>query len=117
MRAALRRQAEPEAFALGELRISYDRRRVTLAGRELGPTAREYDLLTVLSRNAGRVMTCEALLRRVWGKRGGDDPGPVRTFVRKLRQKPGDDVANPAYILTERAVGYRMAEPQAGDGS
>ncbi len=111
VRAALRRQAEPETFAFGDLRISYDRRRVTLAGRKLKLTAKEYDLLSVLSRNAGRVMTYEALLRQVWNRRGGGRPGPVRTYVRKLRHKLGDDAADPAYILTERAVGYRMAEP------
>ena len=115
-RAALRRQAEPEGFALGELRISYERRRVTLAGREIELTAKEFDLLSVLSRNAGRVMTNETLLRQVWGKRGGNHPGPVRTYVRKLRHKLGDDAADPTYILTERAVGYRMAEPEASGG-
>ena len=115
VRAALRRQAEPEIFALGELRISYDRRRVTLADRKLKLTAKEYDLLSVLSRNAGRVMTYEALLRQVWNRRGGGRPGPVRTYVRKLRHKLGDDAADPSYILTERAVGYRMAEPGTGE--
>ena len=115
VRAALRRQAEPEPFALGELQISYDRRRVTLAGRRLRLTAKEYDLLSVLSRNAGRVMTYDALLRQVWNRRGGGRPGPVRTYVRKLRHKLGDDAADPAYILTERAVGYRMAEPGTGE--
>ena len=114
--AALRRQAAPEAFAVGELRILYDARKVTLAGREVELTAREFDLLSVLSRNPGRVMTYEALLRQVWAKRGGNNPGPVRTYVRKLRHKLGDDAADPAYILTERAVGYRMADPQRGDG-
>ena len=116
VRAALRRHAEPEGFALGELRISYDRRRVTLAGREIELTAKEFDLLSVLSRNAGRVMTNEALLRQVWSKRGGNHPGPVRTYVRKLRKRLGDDAADPTYILTERSVGYRMAEPEAKDG-
>ncbi len=115
-RAALRRHAEPEAFALGELRISYDRRRVTLAGRELELTAKEFDLLSVLSRHAGRVMTNEALLRQVWGRRGGGSPGPVRTYVKKLRRKLGDDADDPTYILTERGVGYRMADPEAGEG-
>lgn len=93
----------------------YDRRRVTLGGRELKLTAKEYDPLSVLSRNAGRVMTNEALLRQVWGKRGGGGPGPVRTFVRELRHRLGDDAADSSYILTERAVGYRMAEPKTGD--
>ena len=116
VRAALRRQAEPETFALGELRIAYDRRRVTLAGSELELTAKEFELLSVLSRNAGRVMTYETLLRQVWSKRGGNNPGPVRTYVRKLRHKLGDDAAGPTYILTERAVGYRMAEPETRDG-
>ena len=111
VRAALRRQAQPETFVLGELQISYDRRRVTLAGRKLKLTAKEYDLLSLLSRNAGRVVTYETLLRQVWNRRGGGRPGPVRTYVRKLRHKLGDDAANPSYILTERAVGYRMAEP------
>ncbi|MDE2663225.1 MAG: response regulator [Gemmatimonadota bacterium] len=115
VRAALRRQAEPEAFVLGDLRISYDRRRVTLAGCTLKLTAKEYDLLSVLSRNAGRVVTYEALLRQVWNRRGGGKPGPVRTYVRKLRHKLGDDAADPSYILTERAVGYRMPEPESGE--
>ena len=115
VRAALRRWAGPEVFVLDELRISYDRRLVTLAGREVDLTAKEFDLLSVLSRNAGRVVTNQVLLRQVWGRRGGGNPGPVRTFVTKVRRKLGDDAADPAYIFTERAVGYRMAEPQPGD--
>ena len=112
IRAALRRRDRPEAFALGELRIRYDQRRVTVAGRELELTATEYELLRVLSQNAGRVMTYPALLRAVWGKRGADHPGPVRTYVKKLRHKLGDDAASPAYILTTRGVGYRIPEPE-----
>ena len=114
IRAALRRRARPEAFALGELRVRYDQRRVTVAGRKVELTATEYDLLRVLSQNAGRVLTYKALLRQVWGKRGADNPGPVRTYVKKLRDKLGDDAADPAYILTERRVGYRMPEPESG---
>ena len=116
IRAALRRRARPEAFALGELRVGYDQRRVTVAGRKVELTATEYDLLRVLSQNAGRVLTYKALLRQVWGKRGADNPGPVRTYVKKLRDKLGDDAADPTYILTERRVGYRMPEPESGGG-
>ena len=108
VRAALRRQAQPRPFVLDQLNIDYDQRRVTMAGREVKLTATEYELLRVLSRNAGRVVTYNRLLRQVWGRRGGGNPGPVRTFAKKLRQKLGDDAANPAYILTERGVGYRM---------
>ena len=108
VRAALRRQARPRPFVLDQLNIDYDQRRVTMAGREVKLTATEYELLRVLSRNAGRVVTYNRLLRQVWGRRGGGNPGPVRTFAKKLRQKLGDDAANPTYILTERGVGYRM---------
>ena len=114
IRAALRRRDRPGAFTLGELRVRYDQRRVTVAGREVELTATEYDLLRVLSQNAGRVLTHDRLLRAVWGKRGADDPGPVRTYVKKLRHKLGDDADSPAYIRTERNVGYRMPEPEGG---
>ena len=108
VRAALRRQARPRPFVLDQLNIDYDQRRVTMAGREVKLTATEYELLRVLSRNAGRVVTYNRLLRQIWSRRGGGNPGPVRTFAKKLRQKLGDDAGNPTYILTERGVGYRM---------
>ena len=74
-------------------------------------TATEYELLRVLSLNAGRVLTYQALLRQVWGDWGNVGPHRVRTFVNKLRNKLRDDSARPAYILTERGVGYRMPGP------
>ena len=117
IRAALRRRDQPEAFVLGELRVRYDQRRVTVAGRSVELTATEYELLRVLSRNAGRVLTYDRLLRSVWGQYGATNPGPVRTYVKRLRHKLGDDAANPAYILTERGVGYRMPEPESGGGA
>ncbi len=114
IRAALRRRARPEAFVLDQLRIRYDQRRVTVAGRAVELTATEYELLRVLSQNAGRVLTYDRLLRAVWGRRGAQTPGHVRTYVKKLRRKLGDDAAGPAYILTARGVGYRMPEPDSG---
>ena len=113
IRAALRRRAEPEPFALGDLAIHYEERRVTLAGRPVQLTATEYDLLRVLSVNAGRVSTYDSLIRQVWDGQDSGDPELVRTFVKKLRRKLGDDAGRPAYILNERGVGYRMARPQA----
>ena len=111
IRAALRKQAEPEPYLLGELEIHYEERRVSVAGRPVQLTATEYELLRALSRNAGRVSTHEALLRQVWGGRHYGDTELVRTFVKNLRRKLGDDAASPAYIVNERGVGYRMARP------
>ena len=108
IRAALRRGSEPERFWLGDLRILYDQRRVTLAGHPVRLTPTEYELLRVLSVNAGRVLTYDSLLSRVWSGRGTEDWRAVRAYVKKLRRKLGDDSANPRYIQTERGVGYRM---------
>ena len=109
VQAALRDRAEPEIFAHGELAIDYGRGRVSVAGREVPLTATEFELLRILSINGGRVVTTEALHRQVWGRRGSDNTDRVRTAVKKLRAKLGDDAANPAYISTEHGVGYRMA--------
>jgi DNA-binding response OmpR family regulator/signal transduction histidine kinase len=112
IRAALSRRPESKPFVLGELRIRYDRRQVSVAGRPVALTATEYELLRVLSLNAGRVMTRDALLRQVWKRHGGPRSQAVRTCVKKLRQKLGDDAGNPTYIFNERGVGYRMAAPE-----
>ena len=111
VRAALRRRADPEPFVLGELAIDYDRRRATLAGRALELTATEFDLLRALSLEAGRVVTYETLLRRVWAGRRGADEKSVRAYVQRLREKLGDDAKRPTYIVTELRVGYRMPGP------
>ena len=111
VRAALRSRYEPETFVCGDLAIDYTRRRVTVAGRRVALTAKEFDLLRVLSVNRGGVVTTKTLLRQVWGLRGLNNTNRVRAVVRKLRANLGDDADAPAYIFTERGVGYRMASP------
>ena len=111
VRAALRARARPERFLLGDLAIHYEQRRVTLAGRSVRLTSSEYELLRLLSINPGRVLTSETLLRQVRGGRDAGDSTVVRTLVKKLRRKLGDDAARPVYIQTERGVGYRLAAP------
>ena len=87
--AALRRVARPEPFALGELAIHYEERRVTVAGCEVELTATEYELLRVLSLNAGRVVAYDALLHQVWsGRKARGNVNLARNFVKKLRAKP-----------------------------
>ena len=114
VRAVLRRRAGAEPFVLGDLSIDYDRRLVTVAGREVRLTPIEYKLLHMLSINAGRVTTFESLLRQVWADTGNGNSQPVRDFVKKLRRKLGDDPAKPAWIFNERGVGYRMPRPGEG---
>ena len=114
IRAALRKREAPEwaepsePFVLGELTIDYAGRRVSVAGRPAALTAIEYGLLFELSVNAGRVLTYDRLLRRVWGLRRSGDSRRVRTAAKQLRRKLGDDANNPTYILNEPSVGYRM---------
>ena len=119
VRAALRRRADPyrversEPYVLGDLTIDYAERRVTIAGRPVELTATEYELLAELSVNAGRVLTHDQLLRRVWGRTNSGDRRVIRTLVRKLRGKLGDDARKPTYIFAERRVGYRMPKGTA----
>ncbi len=101
----------PETFQSGALVINYDERRVTVRGVLLKLTAIEYNLLRFLSINAGRVVTYETLLRRVWRLDSIVDRRRVRAFVKKLRDKLGDDAGNPTYIFTEPQVGYYMHRP------
>ena len=110
IRAVLRRTATgaTEPYTLEELTIDYAARRVTLAGRPVRLTPIEYRVLAELSASAGRVLTYQRLLNRVWDEKGNGDVRPMRTIVNKLRRKLGDDADNPTYIHTEPRIGYRM---------
>ena len=111
---AMRRRTGPELdvpsepYMLGDLTISYAERRVFLAGSPVQLTDLEYRFLFELSVNAGGVMTHDHLLRRVWGPGHPGHSGPVRTVVKNLRSKLGDEADNPSYIFNEPRVGYRM---------
>ena len=117
--AALRRRHDQEPLApyvLGDLVIDHRERLVTLAGNPVRLTAKEYRLLAELAANAGQTLAHGHLLGRVWDRRGGD-LRPMRSAVRSLRRKLGDDAETPRYIFTEPRVGYRMApaeEPKQG---
>ena len=106
-----RDDGEPEPFVLEELTINYAERRVTVAGSTVRLTATEYRLLQELSNNAGRVLTRDQLLARIWGAEYSGDSRLVRAFVKKLRRKLGDNARSPTYVFTEPRVRYRMAKP------
>ena len=123
IRAALRKAAaadlgdEASPFALGDLTIDYAQRRVKITGQPVHLTPIEYEMLRVLSLNGGRPMSHEQLLRRVWRVTSSGDPQVVRTHMRRLRRKLGDDADSPRYIFTEPRVGYRMPESYAAGPS
>ena len=79
---------------------------MSVAGVAVRLTATEYELLRVLSHSEGRVTTYESLQRQVWGGRPNSDTELVRTFIKKVRKKLGDDPKRPAYIVNERGIGY-----------
>ena len=114
VRGALRQRAAPSPvepsgpFVLGDLTIDYAERGVSVAGHPVHLTPTEYDLLSELSVNAGRVVAFDALLERVWDLEHSGGRGSVRTYVRRLRRKLGDDAGSPRYIFAEPGVGYRM---------
>ena len=115
-RSALNRrpEAEPaEPFTYRELAIDYRERLVTLAGAPLHLTSLEYRMLVELSLAAGRVQTHAELLPQVWGPAHPGRSGAVRTLIRQLRGKLGDDAADPTYIFNVPRVGYRMPKGEA----
>ncbi len=108
MRHRLQSAGSAPVIDSGALRVDLTLRRVTLDGVELRLSRKEYAILAVLARHAGRVVTQPQLLREVWGKVHEEDTQYLRVYIGQLRQKLGDDAAAPRYILTEPGVGYRL---------
>ena len=90
---------------------------MSLDGNPVQLTDIEYRTLAELASNAGRVLTYEHLLRRVWRLEGDADVRPMRTAVSSLRRKLGDDAENPTYVFTELRVGYRMLRGESEEGT
>ena len=113
IRAALRRaDGGPGGGQLvrGDLVIDYNRRRVLRGVQEIRLTPREFELLELLARHAGKVLTHRVLLRTIWGANAVDQPEHVRVLVNALRKKIEPDPARPRYLITEPWIGYRFAE-------
>jgi two-component system KDP operon response regulator KdpE len=117
MRVALRRGTLPGAgppnpiLEVGALRIDQERREVRVEDREVHVTPIEYRLLTLLARNAGKVLTHRQILKEVWGPPYVNETHYLRVFMAQLRRKIEADPARPRLLGTEPGVGYRMLEP------
>ena len=117
IRAVLRDAEEPSSavpvFDAGGLRVDLARREVMLDGEPVHLTRKEYDLLRVLIRNRGMVLTHQAILRQLWGPAHEGETHYLRVLIGQLRQKLGDNPAQPRFIVTVQGVGYRFAAPES----
>jgi len=113
LRAAVRRahasQAdEGAAIIIGEIELDPARRLVKRAGTQIHMTPKEFELLYFLMSHAGLPLTHSRILAAVWGPEYGGELEYLRTFVRQLRKKLGDDAVSPKYLVTDSQVGYRF---------
>ena len=116
VRAVLRRSERlpeadlPEAFDYRGLHIDFRSYRVTLNGRPIDLSSREFKLLQFLSRHPGRVYSRDQLLDRVWGDEAFVEPRTVDVHISRLRAAIEPDKENPQYILTVRGIGYKFTD-------
>jgi two-component system KDP operon response regulator KdpE len=116
VKAVLRRLDMPApasrspSFRSGDLEVDFARQEARLRGERLDLTPTEYKLLYHLVRNAGHVLQHGTLLAKVWGREYVDEVDYIRVYIRRLRDKLGDDPDNPRYIRTERGLGYRFVD-------
>jgi two-component system, OmpR family, KDP operon response regulator KdpE len=96
-------------FESGNLKVDLSAHRVFIRGNEIHLTPIEYNILTTLIRNAGKVLTHRHLLTEIWGPQRAQDTHYLRVFMAGLRRKIEDDPAQPQYLQTEQGVGYRFA--------
>ena len=116
LRALLRRAPVPEggastSFTSGELTINFGAHEVRLGDEIVPLTPTEFRLLAELARHAGSTLPHGILRERVWGQERFGDPSDLKVFIRRLRQKLGDDPEDPRYIETVRGFGYRFLDP------
>jgi DNA-binding response OmpR family regulator len=111
VRAALRREAAAapaDSLASGDLRLDLAARRATRGGQPVNLAPREFDLLALLLRHRGAVLSRDLLLARVWGDEYAGDARTVDVHVHWLRQKIEEDPSHPQRLQTVRGVGYRF---------
>ena len=113
VRAAIRRASAGEPGETGQLQrgdltIDFDRNRVLRGDTEIKLTPKELELLTLMARHAGQVLTHRAILKAIWGPNAVGQPEHLRVLMGQLRKKIEPDPSRPRYLLTEPWVGYRF---------
>ena len=113
IRAVMRRQGDPgdlddSALAAGSVRMDVEKHQVTVDGAVVAMPLKEFELLEVLLRNAGRVLTRGQLIDRVWGADYFGDTKTLDVHVKRIRSKVESDPANPRMLVTVRGLGYRF---------
>jgi two-component system, OmpR family, KDP operon response regulator KdpE len=115
IRVALRRRQPQEkvtSFSTKDFAVDFETRQVTVKGRDVHLTPKEFDLLRHLISNAGKPISHRRLLQAVWGPDYGDEPEYLRVMINQLRKKIESDPGRPKLILTEPWVGYRFQAPR-----
>lgn len=118
-RAVLRRTElppptkKPATYHDGYLTIDLETRRVLVRERAVKLSPIEFRLLSLLFKNAGRILSCEQILRNVWGEGYAGNADYVHVYIRHLRKKLEEDSTDPAYLLTEHGLGYRFEKQVA----
>jgi two-component system, OmpR family, KDP operon response regulator KdpE len=110
LRASLRRvetTGEP-VIEIGDLVVDLEKRSVVAAGKRVSLTPHEFELLSLLARNPGKLLTHAAILREVWGPQYGRESHYLHVYVSQLRRKIEPDPTRPRYIITEPGAGYRL---------
>ena len=123
MRAVLRRRASDEAapatvlldeaVEVGDVRVDHERHEVLIRGVDVRLPLKEFELLALLLENAGRVLTRETLIDRVWGADYVGDTKTLDVHIKRLRSKVEPDPANPSRIVTIRGLGYKYESPRS----
>lgn len=115
IRAVLRRQSsdhgdeqDQKALAAGPVRMDVERHVVTVDGEEVSMPLKEFELLEILLRNTGRVMTRAQLIERVWGADYVGDTKTLDVHIKRLRSKIEPKASSPRYVITVRGLGYKF---------
>ncbi len=110
LRHAVPRDIEPTIFSIGGLFIDFERRVVTVDGKDVHLTPIEYRLLALLAEHSGKVLTHQFIQKKVWGYETTDEYQSLRVFMANIRRKIEPESSHPLYILTEIGIGYRLVE-------